>query len=300
MVKTTIKPLYKLFAICLCYIGWMVADAYAAYLYPVEADACDQRKDNDDVKTAENRAVDKAGLSAVKLSNVIQKNYPDLSVSALDIIAYRIIDDYMINTSHEITIEDEERICVKLFGTIEISPDQLALLVEEYKESDSPEEVIAVAEKVKAQTSFKPQNLNDKKLLYIDSMEFWNGNGTSHYKDLLTGLFSNSEYFYVTEDKKAADYIVKPRLLKAEVDEIDNRNHKMQIQIEIEISSGTLDDFKPIREKQGHFILFAADKDEQSIADNLLRKLLTKAANNSNTKLNNYSAQHLEKNKMAK
>ncbi|MBR6356073.1 MAG: hypothetical protein IKR92_04375, partial [Alphaproteobacteria bacterium] len=74
---------------------------YGIISQDVTADACDERQVNDDKKTAENRAVDKAGLSAVKLAGFIQKLYPDLSASALDLISYQIIDEYMtdVNTA---------------------------------------------------------------------------------------------------------------------------------------------------------------------------------------------------------
>ncbi len=262
----------------------------------VTADACDERTQNDDKLTAENRAVDKAGLAAVKLSGIIQKYYPDLSASALDIISYRIIDEYMTDSRHEVTLADGNRVCVNLHADVVLTGEQLAALVQEYRDSDAPEEQIeAVAKQVNEETSFKPQKLGDKRLLHIRKMVFWNGEETNHYQDLLTGLFSHSEYFYVTDDAKLADYEVVPRLLKAEVDEIDTEHHKMQMQVELDVFSDKIDDFLPENIKQTHFILFAADKDEQEIADTLLRKLLTKAAEETGAKINKFEAMQLEK-----
>lgn len=261
----------------------------------ISADACDERQIGDDKKTAENRAVDKAGLSAVKTSGFIQKLYPDLSASALDLIAYRVIDEYLMGQSHKITLEDDTRVCVNLKAMVELTTNELADLVKEYKNSDaSIEEVKNVAEDVNEKMAFQPRDLNDKKLLYIRQIQFWNGEETNHYKDLLIGLFSHSNYFYVTEDEKLADFVVTPRLKKAEVDEIDGQNHKMQMQVELEIISRTIEDFSPIVERQNHFILFAANKDEQKIADDLLRKLLTKAANDAGKKVDYAESKRIE------
>ena len=264
----------------------------------VSADACDDRLVDDDEHTAENRAVDKAGLAAVKMSGIIQRYHPELSANAIDTIAYRIIDDYMVNISHAIRFSDSDRVCVRFMSDVEMTVSDMEKLVEEYHDSDAPAEQVAeVVKKVEENTSFKPQTLQDKKLLYIRKMVFWNGNETDHYKDLLTGLFSNSEYFYVTEDESIADLVVTPRLTKSEVDEIDRNNHKMLMSTELEVFSPTDNNFAPLQERQNHFILFSSSKDEQKIADELLRKLLTKASKELSRKLDNYSATSLENSK---
>lgn len=265
----------------------------------ISADACDDRMVDDDEQTAENRAVDKAGLSAVKLSGIIQRHNPDLSSNAIDTIAYRIIDEYMVNAGHSVKFSDNSRVCVKLVANVEMTSADLDKLIEEYKDSDAPAEQIAeVVKQVEEDTTFKPQSLGETKLLYISKMIFWNGNETDHYTDFLTGLFSNSEYFYVTENKKIADFVVTPRLIRSEVDEIDNNNHKMQMTVELETSMQNDKSFAPLNEQENHFILFAGDKDEQKIADELLRKLLAKAAKEMSRKIDKYSASYLERKKI--
>ena len=263
----------------------------------VSGDACDDRLADDGEQTAKNRAIDKAGLAAIKLSGIIQRNYPDLSANAIDTIAYRIIDEYMVNTAHAVKLSDADRVCVKFMADVEMTTDDMEKLVEEYKDSDAPAEQIAeVVKQVEENTTLKPQKLEDKKLLYIKKMIFWNGNETSHYEDLLTGLFSNSEYFYVTEDKSVADFVLTPRLSEAVVDELDAKNHKMQVTIEMEAVS-PMGNTAPIIEKQKHFVLFASDKDEQKLADDLVRKLLTKASKEMSRKIDKYLANELEKDK---
>lgn len=296
MVINRKTPLCGLVALLL---GLDVAPLWAAedglISEKVSADACDERRAGDDVKTAENRAVDKAALAATKLSAVIQKRYPGLSTNALDLISYRIIDEYMLDAKHTITLEDAGRVCVKLQATIEMTTDNLAQLIAEYRDSDmAASQVVEVAEKVNEQAMFKPTDLSEKKLLFVRPMNFWNGEDTDHYRDFIIGLFSHSDYFYVTDDAQLADYLVTPRLLKAEVDEIDSNNHKMQMQVELDVVSRTMDDFTPLTARQTHFILFAADSDEQEIADNLLRKLLTRAAEEVGAKIDKFAAARLE------
>lgn len=276
-----------------------VASEIENYSQTVTADACEDITNSDSVQNAEHQAIDKASLAAVKTSGIIQNKYPELKADALDLISYRIIDEYMSDVSSKAILSEAGRICVNISANININSDELAKLVQEHKDGDSSvEQIVDIADKVSNDMSFKPQTLKEKKLLYIRNLNFWNGTDTNHYKDLLTGLFSHSEYFYVTEDNSIADYVVTPYLNKAEVTEIDKEHHKMQIVVNIEVIARNTDNFVPITEEQQHFILFAADKDEQEIADNLLRKLLTRAAQELSTKIDRYSASYLENSKL--
>ena len=76
---------------------------------PGEADACDDRQNGDDKETALNRGIDKACLSAIKLSGIIQKQNDKIYASVLDVISYHIIDNYLYDVEHEITYEDSKR-----------------------------------------------------------------------------------------------------------------------------------------------------------------------------------------------
>ena len=262
----------------------------------VEASACDDRQANDDKQTAENRAIDKACMSAVKLSGILQRNYPDLSEHAGDLITYRIIDENLKDVEHQVTLENESRVCVRIKGVVQISADELAQLVEEYKQSDAPQDaqIIEAVEEIKAKMAIKPQNPDEQKLIYISEMNFWNGTETSHYSEYLTGLMAQSDYFYVTDKMDLADYILLPRLIQAEVDEIDSQNHKMKMIVELEIIARRDDDFLPLNERQNHFILFAASKNEQEVADTLIRKLLSRAATALMQKMDKYIENSIE------
>lgn len=261
----------------------------------VSADACDDIKEGYDKKTAEYRAVDLASLQAVKTSGLIQEQNIKMLPSVLDVVAYRIIDEYLFNVKHEITHADSGRVCVHVTADVEIGKDELAALINEHKGTVSAEDTaVEAAEEVKKNTEFKPQTLKEKKLLYVESMKFWNGTEDNHYTEFLTGLFSDSDYFYVTDNKDIADIVVTPYLRKAEVDKLDENNRKMQMLAELEITAGHETDFPTVSDKQNHFILFGEDKEEQEVADTLLRKLLTRSAAAVNGKINAYFQKNLE------
>lgn len=271
----------------------------------VEASACDEKQQGFDAKTMEYRAVDKASLIAVKSSGIIQKNGTNLLPSVVDIIAYRLIDEYLQNVEHKITVSEPNRVCVNVTGNLEINTDELKALIKEHKEAAepariNPEAEVKMAKEVAAEvekaTSFKPQSLKEKKLLFIENMKFWDGSDTNHYTQMLKEQFSGSDYYYVTDNKDLADFVVTPSLNKSAVDKIDSSNHKMQMSVELRTVSPTETDFVPIQQEQTHFILFAADKDEQEIADNLIKKLLTAASKDADAKINRFLQNELEKN----
>lgn len=297
-------PLIALLSLCAANVC-----AEEPILQKIEADACDDRQQDYDTKTMEYRAVDKASFSAVKTSGVIQKYAPNLSSAVIDVITYQLIDEYLTNVQHNITHSDTYRTCVHVSADLEISQQELQSLIDEHITAAEPavinadKEVIMaseVAEEVNKEIKFKPQNLNEKKLVYIADMHFWDNTETNHYTDLLKELFSHSDYYYVTNDKDMADFIITPSLKKAEIDKIDNTNHKMQMIVGLQASSPRDSDFSELNQEQNHFVLFAADKDEQEMADTLIRKLLTRAANDISGKINSYRQKSLEKSKLNK
>ncbi len=269
-------------------------------LRQVAGEACDARQADDDARTAENRALDKAGLDAVRKSGVVQEYYQNLSEQALNLISYRIIDEYLSEIEHQKTKDDATQVCVKMNAQLEITPDELVELINEYKYSAVPteEQIVEIAEEVKQQTQFKPQNLNDKKLVYIAPLKFWNDLETDNYKSVLRDALEHSEYFFVTEDEKMADYVLKPLVDEAKVDAIDAKHRKMKMILLLNLEAPNDKDFGALQEEQKHFILFAADKSEQQVADTLIKKLLSRAATAMVTKLDKQIERRLEEEKL--
>lgn len=282
----------------------LFAPAYAedvAQKQPVEADACDDRQSDDDMQTALNRAIDKASLSAVKLSGIIQKQSDNkIYASVLDVISYHIIDNYLFDVEHEVTYEDAKRVCVKIKGNVAIPSAELDSLIEEYRDSLTPETLAEISEDVKQNIAFKPDKLSEKKLVYINNMRFWDGTDTNHYSEEISRLFDDNEYFLITDKKEMADFVITPNLQKAEVDKIDNSNNKMQMVLSMDITSDKITDFNKLSDVQNHFILFSSDKEEQEIADDLIKKLLKKSVFGTAKKLEEAVSSQLAKKEVGK
>lgn len=253
----------------------------------IGADACDDKHSDDDVKMAENRAIDKASLSAVKLSGVIQKQHPNLGTHSLDLITYRIVDEHLEDVEKDVTLNDENRVCVKIHANLRISEDELNELIHEYKRNEVIEgtEVVEVAEKVQDKIRVRPSNEQDRKLVYIDDMVMWNDSHTDHYTPYLTELFSHSEYYYVTQNKALADFVIIPELAKADVDVLDEKNHKMHMVVKLSVEDQNEKAIEGLGDQQNHFTLFEANDNEQNVADKLIIKLLNRSVVNINNLL---------------
>lgn len=68
----------------------------------------------------------------------------------------------------------------------------------------------------------------------------------------------------------------------------------MKMIAELEIIARRDDNFLPLNERQNHFILFAASKNEQEVADTLIRKLLSRAATALMQKMDKYIENSIE------
>lgn len=289
MVKAAYPLLFSaLFSVVSIQDGWAESENRSETIQEkIEADSCDDRLSGDDLKTAENRATDKASLAAVKLSGVIQKYAPDINVHSLDLVTYRIVDEYLSNITHNVTFDDENRICVRVQADLTIAESELEELIHEYKRNEAVEsaEVVAIAEKIQNQMKVRPHSEQDRKLVYIAQMQLWNGDQTNHYTAYLSELLSHSEYYYITPDESLADFTIKPELEKADVDELDAQNHKMHMIVKLNVTNNGAQNADEINDKQNHFILFKADEDEQKVADKLIVKLLNRAVTNVNNQL---------------
>ena len=133
-------------ALALCLQNSAYAQDNAVISQMVESDACDDRQQDFDKQTMEYRAVDKASLIAVKSAGIIQKYGKNLAPSVVDIIAYRLIDEYLTNVEHNVTLSEVNRVCVHVSANLEISADELKSLIEEHKKAAEPAHINPDAE----------------------------------------------------------------------------------------------------------------------------------------------------------
>lgn len=127
--------------------------------------------------------------------------------------------------------------------------------------------------------------LNEPKkgLVYIAATKFFDSSTSQEHSNILKKLFSNNEYFNLTEDKELADYIVSPNILRIKIDAINNITNRMQMVVMVELDDIYSD--TNVKEHQNRFTLLSIEDDEQEIAQDLMNKLLEKAGTQILTKI---------------
>lgn len=117
---------------------------------------------------------------------------------------------------------------------------------------------------------------DNKKIVFIDKTEFYNGSDTA-------GFFSSLEQIVLhTPGLKAAalpnnpDYILKTKVLKAKVDNVNSETSRLQIVAALELIDTKTSE--KMTDHQNRFILFNASDDAQKVASALTRKLLSVGA----------------------
>lgn len=126
------------------------------------------------------------------------------------------------------------------------------------------------------QTKTVPDEQDERPLVYIAPVEFFNNTYSSSHTEILRKLFDHNTYFYLTDKKELADFVVIPKVLRAKIDPINNNTNRLQMVVSV--GAEFVNDKSSLIEHQNRFILFSTTDDEQETASKLMRKLLRKAA----------------------
>lgn len=136
---------------------------------------------------------------------------------------------------------------------------------------------------VKNSVEVEPNNThdeeNDKSIyVYIPDTEFFNNTTSSDYYDLLKSIAQSRFDVKITADAESADYILKSKILKAKVDPINSKTNRLHLIVSLELLDLAVND--TIKEHQNRFILFESNENEQTVAADLMEKMLKKAGDN--------------------
>ena len=122
-----------------------------------------------------------------------------------------------------------------------------------------------------------------KGLIFISPTEFFNNTSSAKYSEILREMFVKSEYFYITDKKELADFVITPKVLRAKVDPINAETNRLQMVISLESYNPATEETNT--EHQNRFVLFNSSEDEQEVASKLMKQLFAKAADKIITEL---------------
>lgn len=247
-------------------------------LFEINSEACEKKINGESKASVRVRTVDKAVFSGVRKLPAINEIGKVLEDSELNVLVYRLVDEYVEDLNFETIDTDDGRVCAKVHGWL--NPDNISAVKQEFVKNDAPvsenepEKIAQVVEEVEREVSAKPNDPENLALVHIKKLQYYNGSETSRFSTILQDKLKDNPYFYLTQEADLADYVLTPKVMKAKVDLLDAGHKRLQMVVSIEISGLEKD---AVDEYQNRFVLFGAEENEQQIASRLIRKLLENA-----------------------
>lgn len=282
---------------------------------PIYGNACEKIKGDEAKSTARVRVTDKASFLAVSSVLSVMEYKNELNEHDFNVMVYSLVDNSVEDMAVRTTKQDNENICVEVTGYInkdsivsafdnaavkepadKTAKESMTEIVNEVNKSYSDSEIDgkhkpgvipptdeATLEKYKApvqETAPQPKQIaiaaDDKRgLVYVAPTEFFNNTQSEKHAKILKQLFSKNDYFYITNQKDLADYIVKSKVLRAKVDPINSSTNRLQMVISVEVEF--VENKTSATEHQNRFVLFSSEESEQEAAFKLMKKLFEKA-----------------------
>jgi len=297
--KLALMRLFLTFIFSVCLSAQLQAQEVESL--KLEANSCEKMLEGESPSSARIRAVDKAVFLGLKSLPNFDEDKKSLNDHDLNVMVYRLVDDYVEDLNSKVTKSDKEKVCVEISGFI--NPNNIETVRKEFDFRRNPQNVITdeelfeIASSVDADLTFKPKNLENVALLSVAPLEYYNGSKSTKYASFLKEKIKDSPYYYLTEDKDLADYIITPKVLKANIDALDESHKRLQMVVVLEVS-GLSDE--NISVSQNRFLLFDLGENEQEIASRLIKKLLEASAQDVVRKIELKEQKKLENNALGR
>jgi len=265
----------------------------------VKANACEKALEGESPSSVRVRAVDKAVFLGLKSLETLDQDKAVLNDHDLNVMIYRLVDDYVEDLSSKVTKSEEGKVCVEVSGYINKANIE-SVRAETYGRRGSQDDDGAVAEiaaAVNNEVKIKPQNTENLALVYVNDLVYYNGAKSKKYGDVLKDKIKDNPYYYLTDQEDLADYLITPKVLKAKVDALDPTHKRLQMVVALEVS-GLDEDTQTL--VQNRFILFSTEEDEQDIAARLIKKLLDAAGADMVRKIEHKEQLKLEQNTLGR
>ena len=266
--------IFKLSAVVLFMIISIVSKADSFFL-PIKSDVCINNNNNEEKQDLIFKLNDKAALVAVKSSDYVKNKALSYNDYEYSLIAYKIVDNALNDTSYEITKENENKICLSFNASLD--KQKTDRLFENYKKSNIDKTKIKEIANNINQTLPKSIYENNIRtpLIYIDDLEFYNNTKTPKYKDHIKEQLIFEPSILITEKKDLADFYLNPKVVKSSIDKIDEKNSKFSMAVELKINNS--ENKENLKETKKRYIIIDNSLKNQEIAHKMLIKLLNEA-----------------------
>ncbi len=119
----------------------------------------------------------------------------------------------------------------------------------------------------------KAADVSDKTVVFIDKTEFYNGDSTKGFFAYLEQELAANKNIVAAASLNNPDYILKTKVLKAKIDNVNSETSRLQIVVAVELTD--MKTSETLTDHQNRFILFEAQDDAQKTAAELTKKLLS-------------------------
>ncbi len=245
--------------------------------------ACENIRAGEAKSSARVRVTDKASFLAVQKINGLEEFKKEVNDHDFNVMVYNLVDNYLEDMAVRTTSQNDEKICVEVTGYIQknnivksinetlqqsAAPDE----EQEFETNPELEEIMTAAtEKSKPETT---QETADVRKIYLAPVQFYNDSQSEAYHPLFEEIFADTGLAFAAEEKNA-DYVIRPKVLRAKVDPINKDTSRLQMVVSMELESK--ENGQTTTSHQNRFVLFTADSGEQEAARKLLSKLFSKA-----------------------
>ena len=278
----------------------------------VFAKVCENLSPSESRASARLRATDKASFKAVEEIPELREFRQYLDPHQFNLHIYKLIDNYFEDMAINVLSQDNEKVCVEVSGYIrtssinevfsditDIQDSDTTLVVEtenveenvnivippkpeiniskeiayDYSDDEIVEEYIIEDENITPPTPTLPKaEKNNGVSVFIDRTMFYNDTSTNGFFAHLEQELLKAGKLNIQAKFDNPKYILRTKVLKAKVDNINSETGRLQIVVSVELTDTS--NSETTTEHQNRFILFNTSEDAQAKAAELTKNLL--------------------------
>jgi len=253
----------------------------------VEANACEEQKQDETKAALRTRTTDKASFIGVENLSDVAKYKNSLNPHDFNVLVYSLVDEALEEIFVQTISEESGKICVSVSGVIK--KYNLEAGIEKFlqnRKEETPTDAVVetIVEQNERKSGLKPDEMQprepviaaeDMGLVYVAPTEFYNGAMSENHSRLIKHQLGKSPYFFITDDKSIADFIIYPKVSKAKVEKVGEDAGRLQIEISFVLKSA--DEMEIFKDEQSRVSVFDNTQTEQQAAQSLLKTMFAKS-----------------------
>ncbi len=273
---------------------------------PVASHICEKIINGESKASARVRASDKASFKAVEDISELRDFRNTMDAHYFNLKIYRLVDNYLEDIKINVISQDDKEVCVEVNAYLPYSAinemfndandkaqissdeDMITLDIEDEALDDKvditipPKPEITINENIAFENTLQeevviedtlPIKKGTKPVVYVARTEFYNDTSTNGFFPDIKRQLSENKHVAVIDTLNNPNYIIKTKVLKAKIDNINSETGRLQIVVAVELTDVATS--KITTEHQNRFVLFNTGDDAQITAANLTKKLIS-------------------------